>query len=89
MKNWRTIAVSIALLLGLAGIAQSVTAEAYFNQASKEFVKQDKMHALRTLDNGLRQFPGDPRLLKLAEELVKEDEQQEQEHQIHIDYHIF
>lgn len=61
--------------------AQSTTAEAYFNQASKEYVKQDKMQALRTLDLALQQYPGDPRLLKLAEELVKEEQQQQQKEQ--------
>lgn len=69
------------LLLGVACMAQGTSAEAYFNQASKEYVKQDKITALRTLDNGLRQYPGDPRLLKLAEELIKEDEQEQEQEQ--------
>jgi cell division protein FtsN len=81
MRTLRTIGISIAALLATVGMAQSVTAEAYFNQASKEFIKQDKLQALRTLDNGLRQYPSDPRLLKLAEALVKEDEQQQQQDQ--------
>lgn len=76
---------ALALLLGLVGcvqiFAQSTTAEAYFNQASKQYVKQDKMEALRTLDVALKQYPGDPRLLKLAEELVKEEQQQQKEQQ--------
>ena len=70
-----------ALLIAIGCAAQSTSADAYFNQASKEYVKQDKITALRTLDNGLRQYPGDPRLLKLAEELIKEDEQQQQKDQ--------
>ena len=69
------------MLVVYASIGQSMTAEAYFDQASKEYVKQDKMVALRTLDAALQRFPGDPRLLKLAEALVKEDEQEQQQEQ--------
>lgn len=71
------IAVSLA---GLT-MAQEVTAEAYFNQASREFVKVDKMTALRTLDRGLQAYPGDPKLLKLAEELLKDEEKKQQQQQ--------
>lgn len=75
--------ILLSLITGLAAcmpsFAQSTTAEAYFNQASKEYVKQDKMQALRTLDQALAQYPGDPRLLKLAEELVKEEQQKQQQ----------
>lgn len=86
MRTHRAYLVSLAVFLGSQGWAQTVTAEAYFNQASREYVKQDKIQALRTLDKGLQQYPGDPKLLKLAEELVKEDqknqaEQQQQEQQ--------
>lgn len=70
-----------SLFAFLCGRAQENTADGYFNLASKEYVKQDKMQALRTLDKGLAQFPGDPKLLKLAEELIKEDEKQQQEQQ--------
>ncbi len=69
------------LAVCVPSFAQTTTAEAYFNQASKEYVKQDKMQALRTLDQALQQYPGDPRLLKLAEELVKEEQQKQQEQQ--------
>ncbi len=61
--------------------AQELSPEAYFNQASKEYIKKDKLTALRTLDKALREHPGDPRLLALAEELIKEDEQQQQQQQ--------
>ena len=60
-----------AALMAYGAMAQEVTADAYFNQASREFVKVDKMTALRTLDRGLQAYPGDPKLLKLAEELLK------------------
>lgn len=53
----------------------------YFNRASKEYIKKDKLSALRTLDEGLRNYPGDARMLKLAEELLKESQQQQQQDQ--------
>lgn len=74
--------LAIGFLLTCASTrAQNETAEAYFNQASKEYVKQEKIEALRTLDAGLKQFPGDARMLRLAEELLKEQEQQPQKEQ--------
>ena len=71
MMDRRMLFLFAVWSVGMSSFAQSTTAEAYFNQASKEYVKQDKMQALRTLDHALQQYPGDPRLLKLAEELVK------------------
>jgi len=59
-------------------LAQTASAEDYFNRAAKQYVKEDKVSALRTLDKGLQQHPGDPRLLKLAEELLKEEQPQQQ-----------
>ncbi len=72
--------IAISLLAGGA-VAQEVTAEAYFNQASREFVKVDKMTAMRTLDRGLQAYPGDPKLLKLAEALLKDEEKKQQQEQ--------
>jgi len=63
-------------LLAGSGAAQTLPAEDYFNEAAKRFVKEDKTAALRTLERGLREHPGDARLLKLAEELLKDEEQQ-------------
>lgn len=60
-------------------LAQSASAEDYFNRAAKQYVKEDKVNALRTLDKALQEHPGDARLLKLAEELLKEDQQQQQQ----------
>lgn len=73
-----TIRIIIGLLahaLPLCAIGQQASAEEYFNRASREYVKVDKSPAMRILDQGLRAHPGDPRLLKLAEELLKEDRQ--------------
>ena len=72
--------IAISLLAGGA-MAQEVTAEAYFNQASREFVKVDKMTAMRTVDRGLQAYPGDPKLLKLAEALLKDEEKKQQQQQ--------
>jgi len=53
----------------------------YFNLAAKQYVKEDKMSALRTLDQGLQQHPQDARLRKLATELLKEQQQQQKQQQ--------
>jgi len=79
MTMIRTFLLFASVLAFVCGKAQETTADGYFNLASKEYVKQDKMQALRTLDKGLAQYPGDPKLLKLAEELIKEDEKKQQE----------
>ncbi len=69
------------LLLAIGVQAQDTTALDLFNRASREYLKVDKLTALRTLDRGLRQYPGDPRMLKLAEELLKEEQQQQEQEQ--------
>jgi Skp family chaperone for outer membrane proteins len=61
--------------------AQTASAREWFDRAAQEFVQQDKITALRTLDKGLREHPNDPRLTKLAEALLKEDQQQKQQQQ--------
>lgn len=68
-------------ILGRAQADSSATpsAEDYFNKASRQYVKEDKLSALRVLDRGLRAHPGDPRLLKLAQELLKEDQRSQQQ----------
>lgn len=80
MKLLRITILGAVVGISISAEAQ-VTAQAYFDQAGKEFVKQDKMQALRTLDDALRQYPNDPKLLKLAEELLKEDEQKDKQKQ--------
>ena len=80
-------ALSAALwLLALPGWAQSDSARAgtaqdYFNRAAQQYVRKDKGSAMRVLDNGLRAHPGDARLLALAQELLKEEQQQDQKQQ--------
>lgn len=76
--------LSLYLVLMLAAFelkAQDTPALDYFNKASREFVRTDKITALRTLDAGLRNYPGDPRMLELARELLKEDEKKQQQQQ--------
>ena len=78
----RYILLLAAIVLGgNALVAQTASAEDYFNRAAKQYVKEDKVNALRTLDKALQEYPGDARLLKLAEELLKEDQQQQQQQQ--------
>jgi len=79
----RRLMLILALLVcwSAAAIAQTASAEDYFNRAGKEYVKEDKRAALRTLDQGLQRFPGDVRLLKLAEELLKEEQQKQEQQQ--------
>lgn len=84
MNHWRTYVLTLAIFAPFGLLwAQSPTAEDYFNQAGRQYVKEDKLAALKTLDRGLQAFPGDARLLKLAEELIKEqqDKQQQQQQQ--------
>ncbi len=82
MIQLRTLLLILAWPCSMVGRAQDMTADAFFNQASHQYIKQDKMQALRTLDQGLRKYPGDPKLLKLAEELIKDEQKkQEQEQQ--------
>ncbi len=80
------IATAGLVLCALAAKAQSDTtgarsADAYFNRASRQYVKEDKSSAMRVLDEGLRAHPGDAKLLKLAEQLLKEEQQQNQAQQ--------
>lgn len=68
--------------LGCTFVLQAQTsAQDYFNLAAHQYVKQDKVSALRTLDKALKAHPGDARLLKLAEELLKEQQEQQQQQQ--------
>lgn len=72
---------TILFLLASAMVRSQTTALDYFNQAAKQYVKEDKLAALKTLDKGLRAHPGDARMLKLAEELLKEQRNQQQQQQ--------
>lgn len=72
----------LMIALGGASMVQAQTsAQDYFNLAAQQYVKQDKVSALRTLDKALKAHPGDARLLKLAEELLKEQQQDQQQQQ--------
>lgn len=85
MKHQALILHLIGLLASSASAqtdsTRAGTAEAYFNQASRQYVKEDKGSAMRLLDRGLRAHPGDARLLALARELLKEENQQNQQQQ--------
>ena len=77
--------VCCLLLLHLASLAQDSTAiadaEHFFNEAARQYVLENRMDALKTLDKGLRKYPDDARLRKLAEELLKQQKQQKQKQQ--------
>lgn len=77
----RTIHLIAMLLAVVVSQAQTSSAEEYFNLAARQYVKEDKLAALKTLDKGLQAHPGDARMLKLAEELLKEQQQQQQAQQ--------
>ncbi len=56
----RYILLLAAIVLGRnALVAQTASAEDYFNRAAKQYVKEDKVNALRTLDKALQEYPGD------------------------------
>lgn len=79
----RTLTLVLVMFGAMTMVAQDTTAVKspmdYFNLAAKQYVKEDKMSALRTLDQGLQQHPQDARLRKLATELLKEQQQQQQQ----------
>jgi hypothetical protein len=81
----RTLSLLLVMFGAMTMVAQDTTAVKspmdYFNLAAKQYVKEDKMSALRTLDQGLQQHPQDARLRKLATELLKEQQQQQQQQQ--------
>ncbi|HRD53598.1 MAG TPA: hypothetical protein PKY96_13210 [Flavobacteriales bacterium] len=86
MNKGSVIATLALASLALNGLAQTDTtgthsAEGYFNRASRQYVKEDKSSAMRILDEGLRAHPGDAKLLKLAEQLLKEERQNQQQQQ--------
>lgn len=78
MNAWTYPLLAIALLTSVHARAQT-TAEDYFNKAAREYVKEEKIAALRTLDQGLRAHPGDARMRNLAEAIMKEQQQQQQQ----------
>jgi hypothetical protein len=79
----RTLTLLLVMFGAMTMVAQDTTAVKspmdYFNLAAKQYVKEDKMSALRTLDQGLQQHPQDARLRKLATELLKEQQQQQEQ----------
>lgn len=77
----RTVHLLALLLTVAVSQAQTTSAEEFFNRAARQYVKEDKLAALKTLDKGLQAYPGDARMLKLAEELLKEQQQQQAQQQ--------
>jgi hypothetical protein len=81
----RTATAFFLLIIHLNSPAQDTTAFSdaahYFNEAGRQYVLENRMEALKTLDKGLRKFPDDERLRKLAEELLKQQQQQQKQQQ--------
>lgn len=75
------ILVFLAAISAAAMSVAQTTADEYFNQAARQYVKEDRLTALRTLDKGLRAYPQDPKLRKLAEELLKNEQQKQNQQQ--------
>lgn len=78
MNAWTYPLLAFTLLTSVHARAQT-TAEDFFNKAAREYVKEEKIAALRTLDQGLRAHPGDGRMRNLAEAIMKEQQQQQQQ----------
>lgn len=80
MSTARHLFLLAGMLACIAGRAQA-TPEEYFNLAARQYVKEDKRLALRTLDQGLRAHPQDRKLRGLAEALLKNEQQDQQQQQ--------
>ncbi|HRH37410.1 MAG TPA: hypothetical protein PK760_03645 [Flavobacteriales bacterium] len=81
MSNRASLLIALLLMVHAATAQTTTSADDFFNLAAKQYVKEDKLAALKTLDKGLQEHPGDARMLKLAEELLKEQQQKQQQEQ--------
>lgn len=57
------------------------SAKDYFNTASQQYIDNKKIDALKTIEEGLAYHQEDQKLLDLAEKLLKEDEDQQNQQQ--------
>lgn len=71
------IFILILLLAPVSGMAQS--AEATFHIASGQYIHNRINEAIKTLDDGLRRYPNDPKLSALKEKLKKEQNQEQKQ----------
>jgi hypothetical protein len=78
MKS-KLIVFTLATYLLLVGQSQAQSAGDYFNRAARSYVKTEKEHALKEVNDGLGKYPEDEKLKALKEKLEKEQKDQEQE----------
>lgn len=56
-------------------------ANTYFKKASKQYIFEKNIEALRTIEKGLKVYPDNEKLTKLAELILKDSQQQQQQNQ--------
>jgi Ca-activated chloride channel family protein len=73
---------SLSLLFLLPGArAQWLTADDFFNDGAHSYLSNNIPQALKTVQTGLQQYPGDDHLKKLYELLKQQQQQQQQQQQ--------
>lgn len=66
-------------LLTTAGFAQ--TADEYFHRGAQSFIHANLQEAVSQVQNGLAQYPNDPKLNALMQKLLEEQEKKQQQQQ--------
>ena len=81
MKTWlKHILVLGLFLVGNCFSAQDVQSpEDFFNAAAKEYIADNKLEAIKILNDGLDAHQGNERMTKLAEELLKKMEEEQED----------
>jgi hypothetical protein len=72
------------LLIAGVGVAFAQTADDYFHMASQQYINGDYTTSKRTVEQALKQFPNDPKLLALKRKIKeppKQDQNQQQQNQ--------
>jgi hypothetical protein len=68
----------VLLILLLPFFASAQSADGTFHLASNQYIHKKMQEAKRTIDEGLKRFPNDPKLSALRNK-IKDEEQQQQE----------
>ena len=69
------------LVVGFAKAQSTKSSTDYFNEASKHYVDNKKIDALKTIEQGLKEHKNDKKLSELAEKILKEENQNQQKQQ--------
>jgi|TARA_R100000388_G_scaffold95025_2_gene85730 outer membrane biosynthesis protein TonB len=75
MKNLLTLTFSILL----ASSAWAQSADEYFHGGAQSFINADLQTAINQVQNGLNNYPNDPKLNALMQKLQEEQEKQQQQ----------